>query len=179
MSYLKDIILEEHSKKQCDRIVNWIGPDKNRFKLLMQLFFSGEYRINQRAAWPMSHCVRNHPELIKPYFKSLLETLGAKGQHDAVKRNIVRLLQNVDIPKKYQGKLMEICFELIQSNDTATAIKAFSLTILENLSKLYPAILPELKLIIEQRWAYETAAFHVRGKKIIKTYEKGRLLEHP
>lgn len=49
MDLLK-LLREEHSKKQTDRIVNYIGDDKQRFAILMKLFFKGEYRITQRAA---------------------------------------------------------------------------------------------------------------------------------
>jgi hypothetical protein len=165
---LKEAILKEHSKKQCDKIVKYIGNNKKRFAELMKVFFEGEYRATQRAAWPMSYCVRNHPQLIKPYFGKLLGNLGKKGLHDAVIRNTVRLLQDVEIPKKYHGKLMSICFDFIQSNETRVAVKAFSLTILQNLSKQYPDMLPELKLIIQERWDHETAAFRSRGKKILQ-----------
>jgi len=40
--------------------------------------------------------------------------------------------------------------------------------VLENLSKQYPEIKHELKVIIEERWDYETAAFHSRAKRILK-----------
>ena len=62
---------------------------------------------------------------------------------------------------------MGICFDFIQSNEIAIAVKAFSLTILQNLSRQYPDIIPELKLIIEERWEHETAAFRSRAKKIL------------
>jgi hypothetical protein len=166
---LKQTLLEEHSKKQCDKIVNWIGDDNNRFKELIQLFLNGEYRVVQRAAWPMSYSAQNHPEWVQPFYSEFLRRLEKKGEQDAVRRNIVRILQEIDVPKKYHGRLMNICFELIQSNDVAVAIKAFSLTILQNLSKQYPEIIPELKLIIEERWGIETAAFRSRAKKILGT----------
>jgi hypothetical protein len=164
---IEEVLLEEHSKAQCDKIVRYIGSNKERFAQLMKLFFKGEYRVTQRAAWPMSYCVRKHPELIKPYFKRLLDNLEKPGLHDAILRNTVRLMQDVDIPEIHHGRVMTICFNFIQSNDTAVAIKAFSLTILQNLSKKYPEILPELKTIIEERWEHETAAFRSRAKKII------------
>jgi hypothetical protein len=47
-------LTEEHSKAQCNKIVAYIGNDKKKFAELMKLFFEGEYRITQRAAWPMS-----------------------------------------------------------------------------------------------------------------------------
>ncbi len=164
---IKSALLKEHSKKQCNQIVNYISDDKKRFEELMEIFFKGEYRLTQRAAWPMSYCVRKHPGLIRPYFKRLLDNLNKKNLHDAIRRNTVRLLQDVDIPKQFHGRVMNLCFDFIASNDTAVAIKAFSLTILENLSKQYPDIIPELKLIIQERWEHETAAFRTRAKKII------------
>src|ERR1700761_2957037 len=106
---------KEHSKKQTDRIVAFIGADKERFAVLVELFFAGEYRITQRAAWPLSYCVRAHPELIGPYFNRLLDHLQRKDIHVAVIRNTVRLLQDVEIPKKYHGRVMSTCFDFIQS----------------------------------------------------------------
>src|ERR1700729_2556627 len=167
MDLLK-LLREEHSKKQTDRIVNYIGDDQKRFAELIKLFFKGEYRITQRAAWPMSYCVRRHPELISPYFKPLLDNLARKDIHVAVIRNTVRLLQDVDIPKKHHGRVMSTCFEFIQSPETPIAVKAFSLSILGNLSSLYPDILPEIKLIIEEAWEHATPAFRSRAKRVLK-----------
>ncbi|MBO9201773.1 MULTISPECIES: hypothetical protein [Niastella] len=161
-------IEKEHSKTQCLRIVKYVGGDKDRFADLMQQFLKGEYRVTQRAGWPLSICVEKHPELITPYFKQILPLLKKPDAHIAVVRNVVRLLQYVTIPKRFHGQVMNDCFEFVADNDTAPAIKAFSLTILENLSAEYPDIKAELKLIIEERWPYETAAFHSRAKKILK-----------
>ena len=122
---LLQLLRSEHSKKQTDRIVGYIGDDPTRFATLIDLFFKGEYRITQRAAWPLSYCVRAHPALIGPYFKSLLDNLARKDIHVAVIRNTVRLLQDVDIPKKYHGRVMSTCFEFIQSPETPIAVKGF------------------------------------------------------
>jgi hypothetical protein len=165
---LLQLLKDEHSKKQTDRIVAYIGQDKQRFAGLIKLFFSGEYRITQRAAWPLSYCVRRHPELIKPYFKQLLDNLDRKDIHVAVIRNTVRLLQDVAIPKKFQGRVMNSCFEFIQAPETPIAVKAFGLTVLSNLSADYPEIRGELKLIIEDQWEQATPAFRSRAKRILK-----------
>jgi hypothetical protein len=167
MDLLK-LLREEHSKKQTDRIVNYIGADKDRFAVLIELFFKGEYRITQRAAWPLSYCVRHHPQLIDPYFKQLLDNLGRKDIHVAIIRNTVRLLQDVSIPKKHHGRVMSTCFDFIQSPDTPIAVKAFSLSILGKLSADYPEIRGELSLIIDEQWEHATPAFRSRARKILK-----------
>ena len=167
MDLLK-LLRAEHSKKQTDRIVAYIGDDKQRFAALINLFFQGEYRITQRAAWPLSYCVRRYPELIAPYYRQLLDNLGRKDIHVAVIRNTVRLLQDVSIPKRWHGRVMSICFDFVSDPETPIAVKAFALTILSNLSRDYPEIRGELKLIIEEQWERATPAFRSRARKILK-----------
>jgi hypothetical protein len=165
---LQKLLRAEHSKKQTDRIVAYIGDDKERFAQLIQLFFKGEYRITQRAAWPLSYCVRNHPELIVPYYRQLLDNLGRKDIHVAVVRNTVRLLQDVSIPKRWHGRVMSICFDFAGNVETPIAVKVFAMTILSNLSKHYPEIRSELKLVIEEQWEQATPALRSRARKILK-----------
>jgi hypothetical protein len=167
MDLLK-LLRAEHSKRQCDRIVAYIGGDKERFAQLVELFFRGEYRITQRAAWPLSYCVRTHPELITPYYRQLLDNLGRKDIHVAVVRNTVRLLQDVSIPNRYHGRVMSVCFEFVEDPATSIAVKAFALSILSNLSAEYPEIKGELKTLIESQWEQATPAFRSRARKILK-----------
>ena len=63
---------------------------------------------------------------------------------------------------------MNACFRFIETPSTPVAIKAFSLTTLFNLTKIYSVIKTELKMIIENNMDNETAAFKSRGKKILK-----------
>lgn len=161
-------ILKEHSKAQTARIVRYVGKDKKKFAELMKCFLEGEYRVAQRSGWPLSICIEKHPELIQPYFKKILDYLDKPGTHEAVARNIVRILQYVEIPKRFHGRVMSACFEFVSTPDTPIAVKAFSLTVLEHLAEIYPEIKPELKVIIEERWDHETAAFRSRARKIMK-----------
>ncbi len=63
---------------------------------------------------------------------------------------------------------MDICFNYIASPAEAIATKAFAITVLGNLAKIYPEILPELKLIIEDQMPHATPAIKARAKKILK-----------
>lgn len=166
---LRETILAEHSKANCNKIVKWIGDSQERFDELFHLFLNSEYRVNQRAAWPISYCVIDHPKLISRHFSKLIKNLHKPNLHDSIKRNTVRLLQHIDIPQKFHGEIMDLCFHYISSPTEAVAIKAFSLSILQNLSKQYPEIRNEVKLIIDERWEYETAAFRSRAKKFLKS----------
>ena len=165
---LREHILKEHSKAQCTNIVNWVGASQQRFDELFGLFLHDEYRVVQRAAWPVSYCVIAHPGFITKHWNSLIKNLQKPNLHNAVKRNSIRLLQDITIPKKYQGQIMDICFKYVESPTEAVAVKAFSLTVLKNLSKQYPEILPEIKLIIEEQLPQQTASFKVRARLFLK-----------
>ena len=167
---LREAILKEHSKKQCAAIVKYVGKDQKKFDELFDLFLHDEYRVVQRAGWPISYCVEKHPGFIKKHYPKLLKNVEKKGIHEAVKRNTVRLLQYVDIPGKFHGQVMDLCFNYILSPTEAVAVKAFSITVLQNMARQYPEIINEIKLVIEERWDYETVAFKTRAKKLLKEF---------
>jgi len=167
---LEATILEEHSKEHCNKIVQWIGNSQEKFNALFHLFLNGEYWVTQRAAWPLSYCVIKHPDLMKNNCEKLINKLKKSNLHDSIKRNTVRLLQAVQIPGKYEGAVMEICFEYLESPDEAVAIKAFSLMVLGKIAKKYPEIIPEIKLLIEEQLPHQSATFKSRAKLFMKSF---------
>ncbi len=166
---LREQILKEHSKANCVAIVKWIGNSQPRFDQLFDLFLNDEYRVTQRASWPLGNAAKQYPRLVNKHFAKLLANLEKPGLHVAVKRNSVRLLQFVEIPTRFHGQVMNLCFTYIESHEESVAVKAFALTVLHHLSKKYPEIKTEIKTIIEDRWDLETAAFRSRARKMLNT----------
>lgn len=150
-----------------------MGSNQQRFDELFRLFLHDEYQVVQRAAWPLSYCVIAHPSFISKHWKKLLGNLKKPNLHDAVKRNSIRLMQDVNIPEKYHGEVMHICFGYLESPTEPLAVKCFSMTVLANLAKEYPEIKPELKLIIEDQLPHQTAGFKSRAKKLLKEFARG------
>ncbi len=158
----------DFNKATVDRIVNFIGNDASKFKLLMKAFLDGPYRITQRAAWPLSYCVEAHPELIKPHLKAVIHNLQKPDTSESVKRNTLRLLQFVDIPKRLHGSTITICFSIMENKKEPIAVKVFAMTVLANVCKGYPEIRNEVITIIEDQMPYGSAGFVARGKRILK-----------
>jgi len=175
---LRNEILKEHSKAQCNKIVQWVGNDQKRFAELFHLFLKDEYRVVQRAAWPVSYCVIAHPKLISKHWSKLIKNLQKPGIHDSVKRNSIRLLQDIEIPEKYEGEIMDICFKYLESPTEALAVKVFSMTVLANLSNKYPDIIPELTLLIEDQLPTQSAGFKSRAKKVLKDIATDSLIKN-
>lgn len=164
---IKKEILKAPSKLQVMKIVTYIGSDSNRFNILVTNYLNGPYRVTQRAAWPMSYCIENHPKLINPHFKMLLNFAAKSGVHVSVKRNTMRLLQFVKIPKKHQGQVIGLAFNFLQSRSEPVAVKVFSMTVLSHLTKEEPDLKNELRLIIEDQLPFSSPAFKSRAKKVL------------
>ena len=166
---LVKVLLREHSKAQTTKIVNYVGDNEERFKELIDVFLAGPYRVTQRAAWPLSYCVEYHPELIRPHLSRIIRNLNKHGQHDSVKRNTIRLLQFISIPQKLQGITTQVCFSLLQNPKEPIAVRVFSMTVLDNITKVQPELRNELKIILEDNLPYGSAGFVSRARKILST----------
>ena len=164
------------SKRRAAEVAAYACLDPAHFAQLMQCFLSDDNRLAQRAAYSVSIAGKERPDLMRPHISSLVDQLERKDIHDAVIRNSVRILQETEIPAELHGKVMDACFHFIQNRQVAIAIRAFSLTILYNFSKIYPEIKNELGIIIEEAMEFETPAFRSRGKKILANIKKQK---HP
>lgn len=164
---IKKEILKEHSKRQTTKVVNYVGNRPARFKVLVKTFLAGPYRVTQRAAWPLSYCVQEHPNLIKPHLKSILKMLDKKDAHVAVKRNIMRLLQDIEIPKSLYGALIDKCFALMDPTETI-AVRVFSMSVLAEIAKREPDLKKELSIVIEDQLPFASAAYVSRARKVLK-----------
>jgi hypothetical protein len=165
---IRSELLREHSKINAEKITTYACKSKKNFDELMQCFLGTDSCVAQRSAYSVGKAVDHHKDIIVLYIPVLVAQLSRTDVHDAIIRNSLRILQEVEIPEDLHGEVMNVCFNFIEDPAAAIAFKAFSLTILHNLSKIYPELKNELKLIIEARWDTETPAFRSRGRKILK-----------
>ncbi len=86
----------------------------------------------------------NHPWLIDPFLEDVIDNLNHP-VHDAVKRNTIGLLQEIEIPDDQMGKVADLCFGYLSSAKEPVAVKAFSMTVLLKIVQHYPELKEELK----------------------------------
>lgn len=163
------ILSTDRSKAAKDRIVSDVQDDPEKFAKLFFLFRNGGGQISQRASWAVSYCAEKHPELIYPYCQEMVNYLGTPGIHDSIKRNILRIFQDIAIPVGLEESLLGLCFSYLLDKKEAVAIRVFAMQVLANLSEKYPEIRNESKVLIEDELPYAKPAFVSRGRKILKS----------
>jgi hypothetical protein len=161
-------MLKEHSRAQANKVVKYVANDPEKIKTLVSVFLEGPSKVTQRTAWPLSICAEQYPGLFIPHLKSIIGFLKKEDVHDAVKRNILRTLQFMDIPKRHHPILIDLCFQYLQNKKEAIAIRVFAMAVLSKITKDHPDLGNELKIIIEENLPYSSAAFISRAKKVLK-----------
>jgi hypothetical protein len=156
------------SRIRTAEIVDYVNGNPKRFKQLVEVFVEGPYRVTQRASWVLTYCVEYWPYLVDPQLKILLKFLEKPGVADAVTRNILRLLQFVEIPKRHQGRVADLCFRFLRDRKIGVAIRVFAMTVLTHIARENPELRTEIKLILEDQMPHRSAAFKSRGKKVLK-----------
>ncbi len=154
------------------RIVDWIGSDRRRFRHLMDLFLHGEFRVTQQSAWIIGLCFDRQPQLITPWLQAMIKRMQDPDLHDAVKRNVVRILQFVDVPKALLGTVVFLCFDHINSNDTPIAVKANAMTVLVNAAERVPALRHELEVSLELLLSSPIPAVGARARLVLKRLQR-------
>ncbi|MCG8601576.1 MAG: hypothetical protein MI807_15650 [Verrucomicrobiales bacterium] len=146
---LHNALDSEHSKAQALRIVDYIGRSDERFSELLEFVTGENKRLAQRAAWVISHCAMQTPEVVEPHLFDLLQFIRKGEHHDAIKRNTMKAASILELRGRVSGLAADLAFEILSSPDEAIATRAYSLTVLERLCKAEPELAPELRLVMD------------------------------
>ena len=170
---IRDEILKEHSKEQALRIRDYIDGDPDLFAELVDLFLHDEYRVVQRAAWIISHCADQYPEIVVPHLQSFLD-YAADPPHSSVKRNVVRVMQFCKIPEHIEGPAYDLCWKFAHSTKEEIAVRAHSLTVLARIAERYPELIDEVLSMARDFKQADSPGLKSRGRRITDQLEKAR-----
>jgi hypothetical protein len=157
-----------HSLAIKNKIIRYVGTDPKRFDELMTIFLGDTYRLTQWAGWPLSDIVKKHPQLIRPYLKSLLKSIDKPGMHVAVKRNVMRMFQFIDIPPNLKAFAFDKAFKLFSDTSEPIAVRVFAMTVMTNVAMAEPDLKNEVVIAIEEHLPYGSAAYKNRAARSLK-----------
>jgi hypothetical protein len=151
---------------------NMAVDDPSLLKPLIDLAFNDTDPWSQRASRVVAICSCRIPSLIKPFAKSLVRNMRSF-RSEGVRRNFLKIFTEVPInlPVKEQGILMSLCFDYL-NGENSVSVKVYSMEVLYLLSRDYPEIKEELRVVIEDQIADSSAGFKSRGNKILTKLRK-------
>jgi hypothetical protein len=168
----KQELLKEHTYENAERIAMYISKQPLSFNEIMKIYFEADSTVTQRATSVIIILTIFEPQIVGPYIEKMILELQNKNTKDTVKRNTVRILADFPIPQKMEGIITEICFNYLNNKSEAIAIRVFSMTILENMTKIHPELKDELIAAIEMGMEFGSAGYRSRGSKTLFRLKK-------
>lgn len=164
---LTDLLMIENSRRNTDLIAEIIYNMPVLFDELFVLYLRNEEPISRRAVWVVDTVAEKLPKLLDGYLESIIEALPSF-EHDGLKRGSLRMLARSQLPQNNLGKLMNICFDWLVSQQESVAVKIYAMEILYRISQDEPELKKELADSIEWRIGEGTPGFKNRGLKMLK-----------
>jgi len=147
--------------------------ENSRMNELAALALSNDRLLSSRAMWVLSRCSELNYDSIAPYHDTLIKNLAQKNLHKGVIRNTLRLYQNKPAPVKHHVFLLDTCYSYLKNPSEAIAVRAFSITIVFNISKHYPELMHELMEVLNHiQIQEEPAAIRSRVKNTLQHIHK-------
>jgi len=167
--HIQNILEAGHSTELRNKLIDYVGSNKKRMEVLMEFFFHEKWRYGQRASWSLGVIGIKQPHLIQPYLPMMVDMLDLD-THDAVKRNIVRIFEGIEIPETVEGPLYDKCMSFVCDPKWAIAIRCFSLTVCAKVATKYPELQSELVEVAKEFMPHGSAGFKFRCRKVIAQF---------
>ena len=91
------MIQSEHSKEMWERVASIVRENEEQRQILLDIFFSDDYRMVQRASQCLSKLNDLDATALQPAIPSMIKGL-QQDKITAYKRNVMRILQVAEIP---------------------------------------------------------------------------------
>jgi hypothetical protein len=159
--------LVDSSRLIADLVAKNVGDNKEYFKELMELSFSGKPKISMRASRVATLCVEKYPFLIEPYLDKIIYSLP---DDESIRKNFLKVLAEAELKfsEDQLGYLFDNCFEMLISDKSSIATKVYTMQILYKISQIEPDLKIELISAIEEQVPKGSSGVKYFGRAILK-----------
>jgi hypothetical protein len=144
---------------------------------VVNLALSNEQPHARFACWILTHyldeCDKN---ALNEYVDRAIDFLPYP-KHTGQKREILRWLTICKIKTEKLGQLLDFCLEVLPDNSLPIAVKIHAMTIIDNIAKKEPEIIPEFAAIITDMLPYTTVGGDNKINKLLAKYKKQGFLQ--
>lgn len=161
------------SRANINNVSYLAGNDGAAFQSIFDLIYTAPHPIHQRATGVVETITRKYPELVFSYLDKVIDTF-SHFNVDGVKRNFVKIFTRTHFSDDQKGKVVNLCFDILQDKKESLAVRVFSMHVLYNISQSEPELKQEPALIIESEMLIGSAAWKARGSHLLRKLYKER-----
>jgi len=144
------ILKNSLSRSTIDSIALDVYDDISNFEILFDLIFDTDEKVVAwRAAWACEKIIQKFPEFLTKNKKSEIINTVLTTNHEGIRRLSLSILLSIPELKPIDVRLLNACFDWINSDSQPIAVQALSLKILLKFCNVEPDLIPELRAYLE------------------------------
>lgn len=116
----------------------------------MELALSDKQPYSWRAAWLLWSYLDENDNRIKKHFGKIVSSL--KGKKDGHQRELLKMLLLVELEKKYEGELFNICTDIWEQINKDPSVRLTALKFLFKIIERHPELSREITFITQEHY---------------------------
>jgi hypothetical protein len=141
-------------------MVSLINQDPSCFAETIEIALGNQPLISWRAAWVLYHSMEENDPRLRPQLPILIEAI--KGKTDGHQREILRIIERLDIPEEHEGVLFDTCMNIWEQVGKIPSVRVFAFRIIYRIARKYPELSNEIKYITQTHYT-ETLSPGIRN----------------
>jgi hypothetical protein len=120
------------------------------FDEAIKLALSDKQPYSWRASWLLWSCINKNDQRIQKYIEKIIDTLLER--RDNQLRELLMILQQMDLDERYEGKLFDICVTVWMSIEKQSSVRYNAFKMLIKIAKKHPELTQEIHLLTEPHY---------------------------
>ena len=147
MINLTDILKTRFDKKY---LISHLAENPVQFNEALIIALSDEQPQAWRAAWVLNHCIKFNDSRIKKNAAKIIKRI--KTKEDGHKRELLKLLEKIELNESQEGYLFDICMTIWESIEKSPSVRITAFRILMSIVKKYPELKNEITHLTQNHY---------------------------
>lgn len=149
----------------------WVLDHPGEFNGLLKVALANKKVLSMRAAAIVERVTREKQNWIQPWIEEIISKLDTF-THPGQKRNFLKIFTRMSFNETELGLLLDFCFRAMISPKESIAVQAYSMEIIFNALSIYPELIPEYKLMLENGMPYSSKGWQARARNYLSRLSK-------
>ena len=131
-------------------MISYMKSNPKEFDELIKLALADKHRYSWRAAWLLWSCIDKNDQKLRNSVKRIIDVLPKK--NDNQQRELLKILQQMEINSEYEGQLFDTCMNIWKSVDKNPSLRWNAFKLLVAISKRHPDLSAEMSSLTESHY---------------------------
>jgi hypothetical protein len=128
-------------------MISYMKSHPEDFEEVVQLALSDKKPHSWRAAWLLWGCMEKNDQRLRQYIQKIIDIL--PGRNDNQQRELLIILQHMELDGEYEGKLFDICIRIWEKIGKKPSVRYNALRLMINIATKHPGLLNEICILTQ------------------------------